>query len=476
MKRNSEDREKIKISRRDFLRLASLAGSATILAACVPQQAAPAPTPDSQESAEQVQEPAEPEQEAVTISWWNQFSTPTTQEVFPMVVGEFEALYPWVTIEFEISGGPPGGGEYIEVLLARIAAGNPPDTITLWTPPSQFGARGSLLEIDDRMVGAKWATPDAFFEGPLKSCQWQGKTYGLPASAGAGCIFINVPKFEEMGVSTNREDFPKTWDELKALSEQFVIWEGDELKQAGFVPWTDGWLKPVWSELNGGKLYDVDANRYVLDSEQNIEWLSEWVKWLDDQYGGDIETLNLYGNWSDVYPDSAFQLEQSAMATSGSWACTDAEIPFEWEVVKLPVGPSGSTSKTGFWPNWWAIPKGVPHPDEGFLFSEYLCTQGWVTWYKAVMDTPAWKDFPADVLTQKLVDDMGQEKAEEIHNFFAEYLEDAAGMWNSPVEDFASDTLDAAIDEVLHKTKPPAEALAEAQALIQANLEETLSS
>lgn len=452
------------VSRREFLQLAGLAGSAAVLAAC----GAP-PTPAATEPPTEAAAP-----EAVTVSWWNQFSTPTCQEVFPRVIEEFEQTYPAVKVEYEISGGPPGGGDYIEVLLARIAAGNPPDTATLWSPPSQFGARGSLTAIDDMMANAKWAKPDAFYAGPLKSCQWQGKTFGLPASAGAGCIFINTAHFEEKGLSTKREDFPKTWDALKALSEKFVVWEDGELKHAGFIPWTQSWLKPVWSELNGGKLFDAEKVQYQIVSDQNTEWLEHWVKWLDEQYGGDIEQLNIYGTWGDVYPEAAFQLGQCSIEMSGSWACTDAAIPFEWEVMKFPSGPSGSKSVTGFWPNWWVMPKGVPHPNEAFLLCEWFATQGWVTWYKAVMDTPAWKNFPEGVLTQKLVDQAGLERAQEIHNFFAAYLEDTAGMWTSPIEDFASDTLNSSIDEVLHKVKLPAQALAEAQELCQAKLDEVL--
>lgn len=379
------------VSRRDFLKSAGLTALGVALAACVPVAPAQPGVAATPKVEEKPAEEAAPK--VVTISWWNQFSTPICQEMFPRIVGDFEKLYPGIQVDFEISGGPPGGGDYIEVLLSRIAAGNPPDTATLWTPPVQFAARGSLMAIDEMMRDAKWAKPGSFYEKPLRSCQWRGETYGLPSSAGPGCIFINVAQFEEKGISTNREDFPKTWSEVKELSAKFVVWEEGALKRAGLIPWESSWLYPLWSNLNGGKLFDVENERYVLNSEQNVEWLNYWVQWLDDQYGGDIEQLNLYIPGGDVYPQSAFQLQLRSMAQSGSWACTDAEIPFAWEVVRFPYGPSGSKSLTAFWPNWWVIPKGSPHPAEGFLFIEYLCTKGWETWYTAVMDTPAWKDF-----------------------------------------------------------------------------------
>jgi len=464
-----------KVSRRDFLRLAGLTGGAALLAACG-APSPPEPEPEVEEKPSEEVEEAAPEREPVTLTWWNQFSTETCQEMFPKVVEDFEELYPWITVDFEISGGPPGGGEYIEVLLTRIAGGNPPDAATLWTPPVQFAAQGSLLAIDEYIAGAEWAKPGTFYENPLKSCQWRGKTYGLPSSAGCTAMFINVAKFEEKGISAKREDFPKTWDDLKALSAEFVVWEDDELNHAGFVPWAAGWTNVLWSGLNGGKLFDDGEEKYFLNSDENIEWLNYMVKWLDEQYKGDVELLNMYGSWGDVYPESGFNMGLCSMAESGSWACTDAEIPFDWEICEYPVGPSGTTSQTAWWPNWWVVPIGSAHPHEGFLFVEYLSTKGWETWYTAVMDTPAWKDFSPDIITEKLVDVVGsREKAVEIHEFFAKYLERAVLMWNSPIEDFAANTLGQAVDEILHATKTPQTALDEAQELCQAKLDELLA-
>ena len=64
---------------------------------------------------------------------------------------------------------------------------------------------------------------------------------GLPASAGAGCMFINKKLFEEQGISTKREDFPKTWNDYRQLSAKFVKWDGDVATKGGGMPWTSSW-------------------------------------------------------------------------------------------------------------------------------------------------------------------------------------------------------------------------------------------
>jgi multiple sugar transport system substrate-binding protein len=470
------------VSRRDFLRLAGITSGASLLAACAPQ-ATPAPQavePTKASEPAKVEEkptekPAAPSAEQVKVSWWNQFSTPTCKEWFPKIVTDFETENPTIKVEFEITGGPPGGGDYNEVLLARIAAGNPPDTCTLWDPPTGMGSRGALATIDNFMNTAKYASPSKFYAGVLKSCQFKGKTYGLPASAGVGCLFMNTKILQDKGISTKRADFPKDWQGYRELSKTLTTWEGDKLTVAGGVPWTSGWLQSTWAQLNGGTIFDSDKLQYSVSSKENEEWLTFWLDWLNDQYKGDIELLNTFGAWDDVYPDSNFQKGLLGVSNSGAWACTDAQIPFDWEVVPFPTGPSGKKPLASYWPNWWAMPKGSTHPEQAFLFSEYMTTKGWVTWYvNATMDTPAWIDFPQDSVNKALAKLTGDARAKELQAFFSEELKSVSDMWTSPVEAFANDNLTQAIDAVMHKKSTPAEALANAQKVIQGKLDETL--
>jgi multiple sugar transport system substrate-binding protein len=486
--RRSEEAPNV-LNRRTFLRLTMLTGGAAILAACgggaVPAApeptaapaAAPAAAPTAAPAAAAPVAPATiaPSAGQTVITWFNPYTTKTTQEALPLVMAEFEKQNPDLKVDYQNPGGSGGGGSYTEALLSKIAGGNPPDVATLFSTPAEFAASGSLVALDDYMSAAKTAKPDAFYPAPLKSCQWQSKTYALPSSAGAGAIYMNTGLFKAKNISTDRNQFPKTWDELQQISKELVVMENGEVKQAGIVPFVGStWLYPAWSAMNGGKIFDAASNKYLLDSEQNVQWLEYWVKWLDNQYGGDLEKLNTAGRWEGVSPDTAFGQGKSAMATEGSWSTTDGEIAFPWEVAKFPVGPSGSKTFTAFWPNWWAIPKGAPNPEAAFRFVEFISTTGWEIWYGFIMDTPAWKQFPKTVSTTKLVNAVGKDRAAEVDTFFADYLNDAVEMWTSPVESFANDTLSAAVGEVLSKKKSAKDALAEVQKLCQDKLNETL--
>ena len=176
------------------------------------------------------------------------------------IARDFEQHHPHIAIAETQCG--TGEQEFNEVLLARIAAGTPPDATLLWTSPAALAARGSLLPLDALMQQARYAPAENWPSAVLASCQFAGKTYGLPVTAGSNGLWYNQDMFERKGIPAHREDFPKSWDELRRLSQEFTVWKGDTLEVAGFVPWHAVEDLATWSALNGSQLYDA-AHRNI---------------------------------------------------------------------------------------------------------------------------------------------------------------------------------------------------------------------
>src|SRR5262249_57618955 len=97
-----------------------------------------------------------------------------------------------------------------EVLLARIAAGNPPDAVLLWTSPAALAARGALLPLDALMQQAHYAQAENWPPAVLASCQFAGKTYGLPVTAGSSGLSYNPPMFAHKGIPARRDDLSQS--------------------------------------------------------------------------------------------------------------------------------------------------------------------------------------------------------------------------------------------------------------------------
>jgi hypothetical protein len=84
-------------------------------------------------------------------------------------------------------------------------------------------------------------------------------------------------------------------------------------------------------------------------------------------------------------------------------------------------------------------------------------------------------DMPNDVAPQDLIARVGEEKALELTKFARDYAKEIVVQWNSPVDDFANDEIFRAVDQALHKQTPTQQALATAQELVTAKLQETVS-
>ena len=373
-----------------------------------------------------------------------------------------------------------GEQDFTEVLLARIAAGNPPDVTILWTSPAALAARGSLLPLDAWMRQAQYAQAENWPPAVLASCRFEGKTYGLPVTAGSCGIWYNRDMFEQKGLPAGRDDFPKTWDELRRLSQAFTFWKGDTLQSAGFIPWHTAEDLPIWSALNGSQLYDAANRQYTIDSEPNVAMMEYAVDWLNQEYKGDFAKVNRSGNWEGYEIEGqqpVFIEQRQAMVLTYSWNMglkIHTQSAYTWDMARFPVGPGGSKTVAGYWPNWMVIPKGSRHREQAFAWLNYMGGIGVRAWFRHFPDLPANLKVPRDLLPTALVDGKGKTFAQDIMNFFRDQLAIATPMWDSPVQDYAMDQIRRALEHIMYKVATPKNALTEAQKACQGALEKVL--
>ncbi|MEQ7128305.1 extracellular solute-binding protein [Actinopolymorpha sp. B11F2] len=379
-----------------------------------------------------------------------------------------------------------GQQAFMEVLLARIAAGNPPQAMVLWETPMSLAVRGSLTALDEFMAASENSQENNWPEALLASCQFKGQTYGLPFQADSYALWYNQDWFEEKGIPADRDSFPKTWDELRSLSKEFTRWKGDKLEAAGFIP---GFLVgdpaeelPMWAASNGGQIFDAENQRYMIDSESNVEMLEFFLSWLDEEYQGNIRKVAESGAWG-AYPGEqgqppAFQNQRLAMMLTGAWVMGDlyeVEPKFEhWNIASIPVGPSGSEPTSGYWPNWLAIPAGVDNAEGAFAYLDHLSVDGALALYATATGVPTNANVAGGIAPSRVVEKRGEDFATEATDFFRRQLDIATPMWDSPVQSFATDQLRRALEQVANKAARPRAALAEAQRVCQAELESVL--
>jgi len=372
---------------------------------------------------------------------------------------------------------------YNQALIGAITAGTPPDLALLWDAPVSLGTQGAFLALDDMMAKSKISI-DTWPGGLLASCQFKGQTFGLPVTAGLYSMWYNADMFEAKGIPSDRASFPKTWTEMRALSKEFTVWDGDDLKVAGFMPHREVESLAIWSALNGGTLYDSANFKYTIDSEQNIEMFNFFIDWLDEEYKGDVNLVDRSGAFGSGYANgdtgqpSAFREGRLAGLHSGSWLMGDIWDPAptfsRWDLAQQPVGPSGTAPVSGVWPNWLVIPANALNPQEAFDYLTFLSTEGAVTWFESVPDVPTnslVKLSPAKILVEK----RGAEFAQSATDFLSEQAKIVTPMWDSPVQGFGNDQLGLAMEKIYTKTATPKDALAEAQLASQAELDRVLA-
>ncbi|GCE05954.1 extracellular solute-binding protein [Dictyobacter aurantiacus] len=307
------------ISRRRFLerstQLAMTAGAAgSLLAACGGSTAASGST-------------------NTTITFWNAYNVtdPENQTLLNKVIPAFHKKYPNITIK---SQNIPYNS-LLQKLIATASGGAGPDVVRtdiIWMP--QLAKIGALVPTDDIVAQRK----SDFYPGPLATCAYKGKYYGLPLDTNTRVVFYNKTLLSQAGFNqapTTTAEFQTMAAKVTALNKSFYGYAEGGLDPWNILPW-------IWSF--GGSVTNDDytkASGYI-NSQQSVAALEYLVK----LYNSHTLAPNLLGG-SSYSPDDEFGKGHVGFILEGPWVPPTMKQTYaslQYDMVPMPTGPDGSSS------------------------------------------------------------------------------------------------------------------------------------
>ncbi|MBA7628054.1 hypothetical protein ES703_35524 [subsurface metagenome] len=410
------------------------------------------------------------------IVFWHSMQNPLDNKFMEEIVVQFNETHPTIHVKGVLV---PGTETEITKLMTAVAAGTGPDVYYLDRFTVAQRARYGVLEpVEDYLVQVGVdieALKSKFFDFAIKEATYNGKLYALPWDTDARVLYYNKKLFKEAGLDPNKP--PRTISELDEYADKLTIMKGDQIQQAGFVPWSGQGWHYTWSWAFGGKFYDPESKKLIFADDPKIVKALEWEKTYASKYGmKNIDAFRAaYGIGGGAggaaiglaEPVNMFLVGKEAMLIQGNWFLSQiiqfAPEGFEYGMAPIPSPPDGEENST--WCGGWSlvIPKGSKHPKEAAEFLVYMTTIGEI---KYAIDTTHFAASKESV--EKLVEANPEQK------MFADLLSTAHCRPVIPVGALLWDKLSEAWNFVLYGEKDVEQALRDAQNEVQTALDKAL--
>lgn len=288
--------------------------------------------------------------------------------------------------------------------LLGAMGGDPPDVMAQWNPVIPTWAEGQLLTPFEELMSP--ADRESFERDsyPIvrRVGQYKGKTYGFPIGLQVKGVFYLPDEFEKAGI----KEFPKTWEELVAVSERLTTRDKDgNITRLGFMP--GSWGESV--SLFGGDFYDFKQNRLTLDNPKNLETLEALVALRKrdgydaiNRYQSGLNSSSFSGGWPFI--GGAY-----AATVDGPWRVEQIgkyapKLKYATALIPPPAGglagaglgsgnfmiiPTSAKHKQGAWDfvKFWS---GMSDPEQA---AEFYVWGGWLPPNDKVANAPIYQDY-----------------------------------------------------------------------------------
>jgi multiple sugar transport system substrate-binding protein len=345
--------------------------------AAAAEPAAAEPATEEAAPAAEVTEPPAAEaaaEEGVALRWRTRPDNQEEIDVYSQVSADIDAAMEGVSLTYE-----PGGSEtasYQDVLKTEIAAGTAPDVF--WIPGTDvadFATRGLIMNLSDMAAATEGFSVEDFYPGPMEFLTYNPETaamgadsgalWGLPRDVSTFALYLNMDLIEEAGAPDPRElaaNGEWDWDAFLNVA-QAVRGLGADIYGYG----ANAWWGPygVWLNAAGGGFFNEDRTACALNTPESLQGLD-----FERSLYQDYDVAVPYGEDSEP----PFRAGKVGMFQNGRWATPGTRtVDFNWDVVELPKGPSGSMGNWLFW-GAYVVNANTAHPEEAWRLLQQLTT------------------------------------------------------------------------------------------------------
>lgn len=311
--------------------------------------------------------PDEPDDGRTHIRYWYIVGA---QDAVPYHARRFNEVQDSIVVH----ASPIPWTEHEKKILTAVLSGDPPDVVSQFIPVVKWASRLALMPLDSYIAGTRFDTT-AFYPALWSEMSWQGRTFAVPINSTSYALFYNRALFRAAGLEP--DDPPQTWTALEATAQRLTRRDAaGRITQAGFIP--DYGNLPTtqlmaWQQ--GAQFLSPDGATVSLDTPE----VQRAMEWMADFYGAygvdDLKAFTAGLGTADQHGFLSGKLGMAVLDLSFLEQIADYAPGLDYGVAPIPTFPGRpSASSAGSW--WLAIPRGARHPEAAWAFIRFATEKG----------------------------------------------------------------------------------------------------
>lgn len=411
------------------------------------------------------QEPDHDAQGRTIVTVWHPWGGTTTPRI-ERVMAAYERAHPNIKLRILFT---PNDLSNNQKFFTSVAAGKPPDVIFVDGPQvAEWAERGALQPLDP-MMQAAGVREDDFFPPCWKQNRYRDRSWALTFCADPNFAFVwNKKDFRDAGLDP--EHGPANLAEMDRMAKALTRFQGGNMVRIGLIPWAQyGGTNSLftWGWAFGGSFYD-DRTQRVTANDPKVVRALEWMVGYAQQYDVTrITSLQQGFGTAQLDPFYTGQMSMRCLHISGIEDIRRYAPDLQYGITFIPAPPDGEPHSS--WVGGWciALPAGSRHPKEGWELIRWLCADptGTDISGREMGLMPGYRKSPAfDAL----------KKSPGFDQFYRILLDCRHQRPVMPVQAYYMGALQRAVDAAIYGKKTPKQALDDATAETQAELDVVL--